>query len=82
MNLTEEFLKLAPAIFGRYWKTDCAKDLNVTTRTISNWAKGITKPDEMAMRVLRMYSKGNFYYDRKTHSMKRYTKCRKIRSKS
>lgn len=67
----EEFIRLAPIIYGRYWKTDAAKDLGFSTRTIFNWITDMRPADKYAVRILQSYEEKNLRYDRETGSLKK-----------
>ena len=41
------------ALYGSYWKTDMAKELGVSFRTVSRWAAGENKMPNEKMEKLR-----------------------------
>lgn len=53
MGEGEDILKIAgEALYGRQWQTPLSRDLQITDRTIRNWAAGIGRPVDLVDRIL------------------------------
>lgn len=65
------FLRLAPIVYGRYWKTDVSTHLEISKRSIFDWIKGVSRVPRSVVFLLQMYALCNFRYQRDTNSMKR-----------
>ena len=49
----EDILRIADeALYGRQWQAPLSRDLGVTDRTVRNWAAGLSRPDDLATRIL------------------------------
>lgn len=64
------FLKNAPIIFGRYWKTHAALGLKKGKSTITNWRMGRTPVPELVIILMQAYIEQNLFYDASAKSMK------------
>lgn len=53
MGEGEDILKVAGvALYGRQWQTPLSRDLQITDRTIRNWAAGVGRPADLIDRIL------------------------------
>ena len=53
MNEDEDILKLTgEALYGRRWQAPLSRDLQITDRTIRNWAAGVGRPNDLIGRIL------------------------------
>jgi hypothetical protein len=70
----EIFLRLAPDVYGRYWKTNVALHLEVARRTVANWLEGTTFPEAAVILLLQMYKKHGYSYKRSDNRVKKKRK--------
>lgn len=53
MSGKEDILQvMGEALYGRQWQTPLSRDLQITDRTIRNWAAGVGRPVDLADRIL------------------------------
>lgn len=64
------FRKLAPKVYGRYWKNNICLHLNISSRTVFNWLQGKTFPDVRTVRLLFIYAHYGYTYDRQYNKVK------------
>lgn len=67
----EHFLKYAPFLFGRYWKTNMARYFKKYPNTISNWVNGYTEIPMEVIHFLQICDEAKLFYDRKTNTMRK-----------
>lgn len=58
------FLKYAPVVYGRYWKTNVGIHLNYNGRSIRNWIKGAQSPAQEVILLLEVYMRHGYRYRR------------------
>jgi hypothetical protein len=71
LELVKSFRKLAPLVYGRYWKTDLSRHLSVSSRQVLYWIKGEHVPPSAVVKFLALCLKFNYFYDRETGEIKR-----------
>jgi hypothetical protein len=64
------FMKVAPDLFGRYWKTNSALYFGKTIETIANWRKGKTPVPHSIVAALKTCVMFGLIYDEATNDMK------------
>ncbi|KAA9019627.1 hypothetical protein F4U96_05090 [Sphingobium limneticum] len=58
MGENADILRIAgEALYGRQWQTPLSRDLNVSDRTIRNWATGHGCPQDLEARLLPILRK-------------------------
>lgn len=65
------FNKLAPIVYGRFWKTDICKHLEFGRRVLDRWRKGDKAPRVVIVRLLILYHAHGYSYDRTKGKMVR-----------
>lgn len=63
--------KLAPEVYGRYWKTDICRHLDYGRRTVFNWLEALSEAPLSLIFLLQEYSANRKIYDRVTNSLRK-----------
>lgn len=63
------FNKLAPAVYGRFWKIDICTHLEISRRQLLKWRKGEKAPRVEIVRLLTVYNRHGYVYDREKGKM-------------
>lgn len=57
-----EFIDLAPEVYGRYWKTNIHRHLGYDYKTIRNWVRSVNEPPSVLLVLLALYVNLRFKY--------------------
>lgn len=63
------FLKWAPEIYGKFWRTHLPRHWQLSRRTVSKWANGHAEIDFKALLLLSLYRKLGQIYDRESNTV-------------
>lgn len=74
------FLKTAPIMFGRYWKTNVARYFQRAQNTVSNWRNSKTPVPSTIIELIRLYSEKGGRYDPATNTIKITKNAKKTKS--
>lgn len=75
----KHFVKNAPAVFGRYWKTNASRYFEKSLNTILNWRKGKTPVPRVITTIIDTALAGGTFYNPETNKLETKKRARIIK---